>query len=292
MKHITIIPSKGRAEYFLRYKDLPIIRFNHPSFNTVLWVYKDEENEYRKTLKELNLNHITIYADKDSINIAQKRQSILNYCKENDYEYLFSPDDDMRFYERKTNFKSLPLDYENNRELFNHLSSICSNKYPLVYFRERYMIQNVKKLYTLTFKVCGIYFIHVPTFIKENISFMYKDNCIYEDSIVQLLLHSKGYRPCSSSVYVVSQRHGDNSTGGCSSYRNIKIANRAAKIIFADFKEYSIPNIKRNWSEGPRIVLRFNFKKFLKENELNYVPKKEMAIHMNRKEAYTIGGLE
>lgn len=288
MQHVTIIPSRDRASYFLKYKDLPIIRFNHPSFNTKLWISPSEVSEYRKTLETLHLDHIEILIDKHSTNIAECRQSILEYCHHNSFQYLFMPDDDVHFTSRETKFKKLSMDHENNIKLFNHLSSICSNRYPLVSFRDHFMVQSCRKLYSLIYTIGKLYFIHVPTFIKENISFMYKDLKVYEDRIVQLLLFSKNYRTCTSSVYAIDQRHGNNSMGGCSSYRNIKEVHKCAKIIHNDFKEYTRVATKNNWAEGPRIVLRFDFKKFLKKDELNYCPKEEMKKFVERKEAYTI----
>lgn len=291
MQHVTIIPSKDRADYFLRYKDLPIIRFQDPIFNTKLWVSAGEVDAYRKVLLSLGLGlgHVEIIADGSSTNIAECRQSILNYCHDNNYDYLFMPDDDLKFCSRADRYRKLSMDHENNLKLFNHMSSICSSRYPLVSLRNHFMIQECRKLYSLVYTIILIYFIHVPTFVKENISFMYKGLKIYEERIVQLLLFSKGYRTCTSLIYATDQRHGDNSIGGCSAYRDIKEANKCAKIIHEDFPDYTKYTTKNNWAEGPRIVVRFNFKKFLNKGELNYCPKEEMKKFVERKEAYTIG---
>lgn len=287
MKHITIIPSKERASYFLKYNDLPLMRFSNKVFNTHLWVSKKEEEKYKKVLEYLDLKDVKIITGYEN-NISEVRENILNFCKENNYEYLFSPDDDVRFFSRELNFKLLPLDLNFSINLFNHLSKICSEKYPLVSTRNRFMINNCSVAYEKNYKIHLNYFIHIPTFIKEGITYMYEDMKIYEDRIIQIQLLEKGYTTITTSIYGMDQRHGNNSIGGCSSYRSIKEANRCAELLHSKYPEFTQIFIKNNWNTGKRKTLKFFFKRFIPKGELNYVPIKEMESFCKRKESYFI----
>lgn len=288
VKHVTIIPSKGRADYFLKYKDLPIIRFNDPIFNTVLWVYPEEYEYYKKSLGILGIDTVKIIVDETSKNISEKRQKILNYCNDNGYDYLFTPDDDVRIYSRESEFKSVPLDLDSNIDFFNHLSSICSEKYPLVSLRDRYFINSCKVAYEKNYKAHCIYFYYIPVLIKHNISFIYKDLKVYEDRVTQLALHQNGYVSCATSMYVQRQRHGNNSTGGCSDYRTIEEANRGARIIQQDFPEYVSLYWRYNWAIGKRLEIKLNLKRFIPKGDLKHIPIKEMEKFVNRENAYKL----
>jgi len=291
-KHVTIIPSKGRADYFLKYKDLPILRFQDKIFNTKLWISEKEKEDYQNTLDILGINSVELVIDKRSTNISETRQEILNYCKEQKYDYLFMPDDDVEIFSRSLNFKRIPMDLIFNTDLFNHLCSICSKEYPLVSIRDRFMINNCKTVYEKNHNIHLLYFIYIPIFIKEKISFIYENikhfKFPYEDRIIQLLLYQIGYKSCTSSMYAMSQRHGNNSIGGCSSYRTIEEANIVANIIHKDFPNYTDVFIKNNWSKGSRKELKFYFKRYLNPNELKYIPKEEMEKFKNRGNVYGI----
>lgn len=286
MKHVTIIPTKGRAKYFLKYPDLPVIRFSHPKFNTKLWVPKNELRDYEKTLRELNIeDSVEILIDEDSKNISETRQAILEYCYIDNKDYLWMPDDDLRFYDRKLNFRPVPMDEESNTNLFNHLVSMSSSRFPMLAVRERFMINNCKYAYELNHKILCNYFLHVPTFIKEGISFKYKDMKVYEDRIVQLLLNTKGYRVLTTSMYAQTQRHEQNNVGGCSSYRSVEENMRCAKLVCKDFPKYTSLHYTKTWS---KMEATFFMKRFLNKGELPYIPIKEMEQWMNRPEAYHV----
>ena len=287
MKHATIIPSKDRSHLLLRYADLPARRFNHPIFNTKLWVSEKEYDTYKKVVDELRLEHVELIAD-DHSNIAECRQNILMYCHEHGYDYLFSPDDDVRFHARKSNWKVLPLELEENIELFNHMSSICSTEVPLVSLRYRFMVQNCNTAYEKNYKIIILYFVHVPTLVNNGVSFKHEGFQFYEDKYMQLQLYSKGFRSCTSSMYATSQRQPDNSEGGCFAYRNIEEANRHSRIMHEEWPEYSKLVIKNSWKEGPRLENIWYFKKFLKPDELRYFPKEQMERFMGREGAYKL----
>lgn len=285
MEHVTIIPSRERAEYFFKYKDLPVQRFNHQKFNTILWISDSDFYAYDNMIKELDLSNVSIFIDDRSTNISETRQNILEFCIKEGYKYLWMPDDDLRFYDRETNFKPLPMDVESNTKLFNHLISMSSNRFPMLAVRERFMINTCKYAYELNHKILCNYFIHVPTFHKESISFKYKDMKVYEDRIVQLLLNMKGYRILTTSMYAQSQRHEQNNAGGCSSYRSVEENMRCAKIVHEDFPEYTSLHRTKTWS---KIEATFFMKRFLEKGELPYIPINEMEEWRNREGVYYV----
>lgn len=278
--HVTIIPSRGRAEYFLKYNDLPVTRFGAPVFNTMLWVRADEAEAYERSLIQMGLSHIPIIIDAMSNNISETRQRILEYAHDNGYEYLWQPDDDIRIYDRTTNFKPLDIRTAKSLDVFYHLKELCSVGFPMVAIRERFMIHTCKYAYEKFHKILCNYFIHVPTFIENGISFKYKDLSVYEDRVVQLLLGKAGYRTLTTSLYAQSQRHEQNDTGGCSAYRTVEENMRCARVINADFPEYTSLHETKTWS---KIEATFFLKRFLDEGELPYVPIEKMGEMISKK---------
>jgi hypothetical protein len=281
MNYVTIIPSKDRLNLHTQYKDLPIHRFKEPIFNTKLWVPSKERTGYNTLIKDLGYN-VEIVSDPISTNIAETRESIIEYCAINNYERVLMIDDDIRFFARVLNFQALPLETSYNKKMMEHLGSICSEKYPLVSLKERFMIQQSKYGFEKNAKIIRLYMIHVPTFIKNNISFLYKDIKVFEDKLIQVLLNKKGFRTISTTYYAQNTRDSSNNNGGCSSYRTNKETERCVQIFLRDFPEAFSPTMKYGYADGPVVYVKSTLKKYLDKTELPYVPFEEMEEHIKR----------
>lgn len=210
IKHAVVIPSKDRADVIGKYSDSPLHRFKDPVFNTYLWVNASEEDAYAKVAGDTY-----VIPDYTATNIAETREHILQWAHRNKYDWLFMVDDDVRFFERSKSYSSLPVTVEDTKNMVNHLISICTPEHPLVSTRERFMINQVDHAYEKNAKIIRVYMIHVPTFIEQGVSFLYKDMKVFEDKLVQVLLNEKGYRTITSVHFAQSTRDSSNANGGC-----------------------------------------------------------------------------
>lgn len=282
MNYATIIPSRSRAWYPDKYRDVPVLRFKDKLFNTKLIVHESEAKAYEDMLRRNDCPNVTLWTHTHS-NICQIRQGILNACSVQGYEYLCHPDDDVRYFDRELRFRSVPMELEASKKLWNHVMSIVSNRFPFVSTHDRFMIHACKYAYQVNSKALVDYFIHVPTFLENDIRFEYKDLTVYEDRVVQCQLGVKGfYSSLITSMYASSQRHMNNDKGGCADYRTDEENLRCARIVHADFPSFTNLHKCSGWSS---VEAGFQFKKLLPPGHLPYIPKEEMEQWMQRPEA-------
>lgn len=271
MRHAVVIPSKDRVDQVRKYRDSPLNRFNDPVFNTYLWVNASEVHEYKKVAGD-----VTVIPDWNATNIAETRENILQWAHRNKFEWLFMVDDDVRFFERSKNYGSLPVTVEDTKNMVNHLISICTPEYPLVSTRERFMISQCEHAYEKNAKIIRVYMIHVPTFIEQGISFLYKGMKVFEDKLVQVLLNEKGYRTITSVHFAQSTRDSSNANGGCAEYRTNPETERCVDIFLNDFPKAFTETVKTGYKDGPVRYVKSTLKNYLSEGELKYVPSSVM----------------
>lgn len=282
MNYATIIPSRSRDWYPDKYRDVPILRFKDKVFNPILVVHESESKNYEAMIKRNDLVDVNLWTHNKS-NICQIRQWILEEAHKRGYEFMCHPDDDTRYYDRLSGFKPVPMDLESSKAVWNHVMGITSAKYPLVSCHDRFWINACKYAYELNTKALVDYYIHVPTFIENDIRFEYKDLTVYEDRVVQCQLGVKGfYTSLVTTMYATSQRHVNNDTGGCADYRTDEENYRCARIVHEDFPHFTDLHRTYGWSS---VEAGFKFKKLLPKGHLTYVPKEEMEEYMKRPEA-------
>lgn len=281
IKHAVVIPSKDRADVVGKYADSPLNRFKDPVFNTHLWVNASESDSYHEALKKLDIRTVPLMPDEMSTNIAETREHILQWAHRNKYDWLFMVDDDVRFFERSKNYSSLPVTVEDTKNMVNHLISICTPEHPLVSTRERFMINQVDHAYEKNAKIIRVYMIHVPTFINNGISFLYKGMKVFEDKLVQVLLNEKGYRTITTVHFAQSTRDSSNANGGCAEYRTNPETERCVDIFLKDFPKAFTETIKTGYKDGPVRYVKSTLKNYLTPGELKYVPSSEMESSLS-----------
>jgi hypothetical protein len=272
-RHVIVIPSKDRASIVSRYVDSPLNRFKDSIFNTHLWVNSTDKEDYRNVLYNLGYhNSVQLIEETLATNIAETRESILQWANKCGYNWLFMVDDDVRFFSRSMNYKALPVTKEDTKDMVNHLISICTPEYPLVSTRERFMVNQCEYAYEKNAKIIRVYMIHVPTFIKLGISFMYKGIKVFEDKLVQVMLNEKGYRTITSVHFAQSTRDSSNSNGGCAEYRTNLETERCVDIFLKDFPKAFTETVKMDYKDGPVRYVKSTLKNYLDPGELKYVP--------------------
>lgn len=282
MNYVTVIPSKSRSWYPDKYSDVPVLRFKDKVFNTKVVIHESESKEYEEMLKRHELHDVTIWAT-DKTNISQTRQYVLERCDKEGYEFLCHPDDDIRYFDRELGFKPVPMELEASKNVWNHVMGIVSARFPLVSTHDRFMIHASKYAFPVNSKAMIDYYIHVPTFINNGITFQYKDLTVYEDRVVQCQLGVKGfYTSVLTTMFATAQRHMNNNTGGCASYRTDEENLRCARIVHEDFPSFTNLHRCSGWSS---IEAGFFFKKLLPKGHLPYIPKEEMEQWLQRPEA-------
>lgn len=287
-KFITIIPTKGRAEYFLSRPDITIARFNDKMFNPHLWVHESEVDAYESTMKKLGFEGVAILPNRDR-NIAEARQGYLEHAHQHGYEYLFSPDDDLTFHDMANGHKPADMSFDTSVRIFNALMPICSPQYPFATLRERFMVNGAKYKYEKARRILCVYCLHVPTIMSNDIGFTYKEFPAFEDWIIGLKMSEKGFTPITTLEFTTSQRIDwrKNPLGGIG-YRSDEMQNRCCRILCADFPHVTRLERQSGDPSSEKLNVRFFFKRYLKEGELPYVPIEEMNAHMNRKDACRI----
>lgn len=219
-------------------------------------------------------------------NIAEKRQKLLSLALLNKVEYLFIIDDDVSFYYRDENLSSK---YTSKHEVFvkkDHFNrllyeciSLCSEKFPIVGLPLKQGSFGLKYMFSKNIPIIRFVCYHVPTLKKEIIRFdtlFKKYGAIFmSDRYAQLALIDKGYRTLSNCRYCVGDQ-GTNYKGGCSITRNSENQSLSAEALMLEF-----PNlVSLKWKEDGlwgvrRKDCKINWKKFLSEKELKYLPKEE-----------------
>jgi len=276
IRHAVVIPSKDRSNMIAKYADSPLNRFKDSVFNTYLWVNSSEEYAYAKVA-----GYTYVISDYTATNIAETREHILQWAHKNKYDWLFMVDDDVRFFARYKNYASLPVNVPETRNMLNHLISICTPEHPLVSIRERFMINQCDYAYEKNAKIIRVYMIHVPTFIEQGISFLYKGMKVFEDKLVQVLLNEKGYRTITSVHFAQSTRDSSNANGGCAEYRTNPETERCVDIFLKDFPKAFTETVKTGYKDGPVRYVKSTLKNYLNPGELKYVPSSEMESSLS-----------
>lgn len=221
----------------------------------------------------------------DNSHIADKNQDMLEECQKDGIEYLIRFDDDLSFYYRDeaiaSKYKSdAPVFRERYfKEMLTDLFDICSEKYPLVGVTNKFMSQEIKKMYIKNSFVFRVSCLHVPTITKENIRLNGYGGGHCEDRFIFLTLLHKGYTTILCSKYCHHEAAiGDYiGRGGCFSVDRVKVQNESATAIHNLFPEDTklVSKTTKFWPEERLDVIVYVNKRFNTDGK-TYVPSDEM----------------
>jgi len=257
-----------------------------------VWRYISKENPqypFKLVLREKEIDdyYSVGYAGKiltvlNSSSIADKRQAIIDFCIQKEIKYAVVIDDDVSFHYRDENLSSkYTSKFEEivkrnivDKILYESLQ-LCGEKYPLIGLPLKQGSFGLKYTFPKNIPIIRFACYCIPIIKKEKIFANGLNSPIMEDRYLQLSLLNKGYRSLSNCRYAVEDM-GSNIRGGCSVTRTIEIQNNAARELTKSFSNYVKLKVKDDghWKER-RLDCRISWKKFLKANELPYLPKSE-----------------
>jgi hypothetical protein len=280
--YIIGIPSRKRS--FMIEKRTGVWKYFKKEFGVYpikLFVREEEVEEYGNKIFNYN-PHIWIEKVPNDSNIAQKRQAMLDYAIKNNVTYLFIIDDDINIYYRE---ESLSSKYSNKMEEMNKRDAVnkslyesvrlCNEEYPITGFPLKQGSQGRKYTFEIDSTILHFVCYHVPTLVKEEIRIDGLGTKFMSDRYVQLSMLSKGYKSMTNCRYAIGD-YGTGYKGGCQATRTVQEQESAAKELVKIFPGSVELKHKENgiWNE-PRLDCKINWKGFLKEGELKYLPKEE-----------------
>lgn len=214
----------------------------------------------------------------NNFHIAQKRKLIFQVAYAKGFEYVFIADDDIKIDVRREDIKTRfrPMEKIDVPAFINLHLKVCGEKYPLVHPILRMHADKKKYMYEKNVPAIRFVCYHIPTFIREGIQIDGLSTPFMSDRYAQLSILSKGYSSIALAKYCVDDS-GTNAKGGCSIYRTPKLQSEAAKRLQQCFPNNVSLKVKQDgkWNE-PRLDCTIQWKKFLKKDELPYIPKEEI----------------
>lgn len=293
--YLIAIPSRERTDLIKSCRG--IWKYLYPydqRYPVILAIRGEEERDYFNAMLELepesklDPNPVLMCTESENMNIAKTRQLILEHADDNGIEYLFMIDDDVVISYRD---ESLSSKYGSKvepfieRDGFNKLLlesiRLCGPEYPMVGLPLRF--GSVSRKYTFEKNSTIIRFVclHVPTLMKEGISYTGLDGGVMEDYFVQLSLLEKGYKTMTNCRYAIDD-YGTGKPGGCSSTRTKTVHDDSAIKLARRFEGRVQLKSKRTtfWQEE-RLDCSFQPKGFLPSGEAVYVPVLEAIDKFN-----------
>lgn len=265
---VIAIPSRGRA------KRLDFSQLTNFIIN--LYVREEEYKDYNDNVKDTN---VLIHKVPNEIHLCQKRQYIIEKAYKENIEHLLMLDDDIVFFKLDKNKKLIKLTLNETQTMINNFVKLNSYEFPVVHAIQRAFSNYRKYMFEKNIRAIRAVMFHIPFFIRNKIDYRYMYNKYgseyKEDIDVQIQFLNKGVNTIGFCRYIVEDR-GYNRNGGVSLFRKDKTFNLSAISLK---KEY--PNFVSLVRKGDRLDCRINYKKFLKENELSYLPKKETIKQCN-----------
>lgn len=275
------IPSRGRS--FMIEKRTGVWKyFKEYSYPISIFIREEEVLDYGKVLTG-RVPKFDLVSCSNGINIAEKRQEILNKAIKENKTHLFIIDDDINFYYRE---ESLSSKYSNKMEEINSRDTVnkcllecialCNEEYPIVGLPLKQGSQAKKYTFELNSQIIHFACYHIPTLIKESIKVTELGTPFMSDRYVQLSLLNKGYRSITNCRYAIGD-YGTGYRGGCSITRNVLLQEDAARKLLVAFPGYVELRHKENgvWN-NPRLDCKIHWKKFLKKGFLQFIPKEKV----------------
>jgi len=227
-------------------------------FPVKIFVYQREFYEYQG----LNLGN-WLYSVPDTImGITNKRQFILEQCKDIGHTKVLMLDDDLVFAVRRVDNPTLflPATAEDILRAVKEMDTLL-DRHPHVGFghreggnrRPENYLYNTRMMRALGFNVADM--LYQP--------FKINDVELMEDFYVTLKLLTSGYTTACIN-WIVTNQKGSGTAGGCSAYRTSLMQAQAAlalKRAFPDFVEVVTKETKGAWGGGERVDVRIQWKR-------------------------------
>ena len=216
-----------------------------------------------------------------NMDIAKTRQLIVEEAHERGLEYLFMLDDDVVLSYRD---ESLSSKYGSRvEELFARdglnqclleCLKMCGPEYPMVGLPLRFGSVSRKYMFEKNSTIIRFVCLHVPTLMKEGVSYTGLGGGVMEDYYVQLSLLSKGYRTMTNCRFAIDD-YGTGKPGGCSTTRSVEVHNESAELLAQKFECVDLKWKKTSFWPEERLDCGFKPKSFLPAGELPYIPFQE-----------------
>lgn len=278
--YVICVPSRERA--FLvderrgiwRYIDPRKVSYT-PKYNTAIILRKNETLPY----ENMDIPAIVKVPVPNTYTIADKRNHAMKTAVGLGSEYLFIIDDDVMFYYREEKLSSkYTSKWENfvERDVFNKILlesiQLCNEQYPIVGLPLKQGSFGLKYMFPKNIPIIRFVCYHVPTLKKEGIRATGLNTTFMSDRYVHLKLLSKGYRSISNCRYCIGD-YGTGYKGGCSITRTVELQTEAAELLQKEFPNH----VSLKWKEDGvwnvrRKDCKINWKKFLDEGEVKYMP--------------------
>ncbi|NIU83378.1 MAG: hypothetical protein GWN64_07825, partial [Candidatus Thorarchaeota archaeon] len=225
----------------------------------------------------------------NKLTIAQKRRAIFQVAAAKGCEWLFIADDDIKLDVRRDDNNRLfrPMTSEEGVHFLSDHMAICGKRYPLVHPVLRMHADKRKYMYEKNCPALRFVCYHVPTFVKEGVDIAGLGTAFMSDRYAQLFMLSRGYNSIGLAQYCVDDT-GTNAKGGCSEYRTPELQSEAAKRLAGAFPDNVSLRVKQGtgaWKDK-RLDVTIQWKKFLQDDELPYVPKEEMKEYIAKRRHY------
>lgn len=277
-KYFIAVASRSRS--FMIAKHTGVWKyFTGQKYPLELFVRRQEEKAYAE-LAKYPINLVP-----DELNLAQKRQRILEYCHERSIPVLLMLDDDVSFYYRDEELSSKYTSHFEkfiardalNKTLFEAVK-LCSEEFPMVGLPMKQGSQGRRYAFEKNVPIIRFMAFHVPTLIKSGIRFDGLGVPNMSDRYMQLSLLEKGFRTLTNCRWAIGDM-GTGYHGGCQDTRTVELQSLAARSLQKRFPKSVSLKIKSDgrWSEE-RLDCNIMWKSYLSKDERKYVPQEEGLV--------------
>lgn len=259
------IPSLGRWER-IRDQDQMTLRFmsKEARKNTALFVPAKEKDNYQKVI-DLRYPEVRVVPVPDEYyEIRFTRDFMLNWAMDHSYTYLLMMDDDLQLCHKPTPTKYVTMDGDLFDQMLEDVGRQCGPEFPLCGIADRQFSQTKVAPFNDCSRIIQFFFMHLPTILKERLTFSGFGIQFSTDYAFVLTLLSRGYKNRVLNNY--TKNDSSQTTGGCSTYRTAELHSKSAVQLAKLFPGIVTPYVKDtgSWSER-RVNTRVAWKKAFRE---------------------------
>lgn len=232
MSTLIAVPSYNRAEHMFKY--LTLKQLTNAGFKPLLFIRASECEKYAPVCEHYGIEYVAV----GEIPIDQKRDAIVQYAHDNNYDRVFMLDDDLRFAWRKTVWDRLQLSGpEQIRAMVAELEELCDPVAPMVGCRLRAFANNAQEPYSIATRIIFNVMLHVPSVMYHG----WKYTCPFrgkEDLNFHLQVLTSGYRTITSNLFTCDSGLDKEDQGGCGTWRTTEVMTQCSELLKRQWPEF------------------------------------------------------